>query len=88
LNRWAVGVGMIPRGEVGLIFVGIGSQMVLGGVPVIDQNTFAAVVIMVIVTTLVTPPLLKVVFARGSDSQKRREETAQELNQELKAPQE
>ncbi len=88
LNRLAVGVGMIPRGEVGLIFVGIGSQMVLGGVPVIDQNTFAAVVIMVIVTTLVTPPLLKVAFARGGDSQKRREEGAPELNQELKAPQE
>jgi Kef-type K+ transport system membrane component KefB len=88
LNRWAVGVGMIPRGEVGLIFVGIGSQMVLGGVPVIDQNTFAAVVIMVIVTTLVTPPLLKAVFARGGDSEKRREEGAPELNQELKAPQE
>jgi len=88
LNRWAVGVGMIPRGEVGLIFVGIGSQMVLGGVPVIDQNTFSAVVIMVIVSTLITPPLLKVVFAHGGNSLKEGAEATKELDQELKTPQE
>jgi Kef-type K+ transport system membrane component KefB len=88
LNRWAVGVGMIPRGEVGLIFAGIGSQMVLGGVPVIDQNVFSAVVIMVIVTTLITPPFLKLVFAHGGDSQNKGKKQTQELNHQLKAPQE
>ena len=63
-NRLAIGLGMIPRGEVGLIFAGIGATLMLRnslGVPqaVISSATFGAVVIMVIVTTLVTPPLLK-----------------------------
>lgn len=64
VNRLAVGLGMIPRGEVGLIFAGIGATLFLPdeqGVsePVINSYTFGAVVIMVIITTLVTPPLLK-----------------------------
>jgi Kef-type K+ transport system membrane component KefB len=59
LDRATIGVGMIPRGEVGLIFAGIGRSM-----NVIDNSTFSAVVIMVIVTTLVTPPLLKITIAR------------------------
>jgi Kef-type K+ transport system membrane component KefB len=65
LDRVSVAVGMVPRGEVGLIFAGIGAQLVLNGRPVIDPPVFAAVVVMVIVTTLVTPPALKVVLARG-----------------------
>jgi Kef-type K+ transport system membrane component KefB len=59
VNRWAVGLGMIPRGEVGLIFASIGSALVLKGERIISGTTYSAVVIMVIVTTLVTPPLLK-----------------------------
>lgn len=64
VNRLAVGLGMIPRGEVGLIFAGIGVTLMLrapdGSMqPVINAATFGAVVIMVIVTTLVTPPILK-----------------------------
>jgi Kef-type K+ transport system membrane component KefB len=64
VNRMAVGIGMIPRGEVGLIFAGIGATLMLpttNGVnePVINSATFGAVVIMVIITTLVTPPSLK-----------------------------
>jgi Kef-type K+ transport system membrane component KefB len=64
VNRLAVGLGMIPRGEVGLIFAGIGASLVLPNAqgqpePVIGPATFGAVVIMVIVTTLVTPPALK-----------------------------
>jgi len=64
LNRLAIGLGMIPRGEVGLIIAGIGATLMLpnaAGVvePVVGPSTFGAVVIMVIITTLVTPPLLK-----------------------------
>ncbi len=58
-NRWAVGFGMIPRGEVGLIFAGIGATLVLGGERIIDATAYSAVIIMVLLTTLVTPPLLK-----------------------------
>ncbi|HEX8140752.1 MAG TPA: cation:proton antiporter [Pyrinomonadaceae bacterium] len=69
VNRVAVGLGMIPRGEVGLIFAAIGASLMLpnaSGVsePVINSATFGAVVIMVIVTTLVTPPALKWALAR------------------------
>jgi Kef-type K+ transport system membrane component KefB len=73
LNRLAIGLGMIPRGEVGLIIAGIGATLVLpnaAGIaePVIGPATFGAVVIMVIVTTLVTPPLLKWSLGRGVSS--------------------
>ena len=60
IDRVTVGIGMIPRGEVGLIFASIGK-----GLGVIDTEIFSAVVIMVIVTTLVTPPLLKWSIARA-----------------------
>jgi Kef-type K+ transport system membrane component KefB len=66
LNRLAVGIGMIPRGEVGLIFANLGAGLMLNGVPVISSSTFAAVVAMVIVTTLITPPALKWSLSRGS----------------------
>ncbi|MFQ5454059.1 MAG: cation:proton antiporter [Candidatus Zixiibacteriota bacterium] len=63
-NRVAIGLGMIPRGEVGLIFAGIGAKLVLDGQPIISASTYSAVVIMVIVTTLVTPPALKMSLLR------------------------
>ncbi len=64
INRWAVGLGMIPRGEVGLIFAGIGATLMLPSAsgesqPVISSAIFGAVVIMVIITTLITPIALK-----------------------------
>lgn len=59
VNRVAVGVGMIPRGEVGLIFANIGLTLTVRGEPIISKATFSAVVVMVIVTTMITPPLLK-----------------------------
>ncbi len=57
-SAWAVGVGMIPRGEVGLIFASVGASLTLRGHPVISRSMFTAVVIMVAVTSLVPPPLL------------------------------
>ena len=59
LDRLSIGVGMVPRGEVGLIFASIGSQLTVKGERVIDPQIFSAVVMMVIVTTMVTPPVLK-----------------------------
>lgn len=63
-DRVAVGLGMIPRGEVGLIFAGVGAAMTLAGRPVIGAPVYAAIVAMVAVTTLVTPPLLAWRLAR------------------------
>lgn len=53
-----LGLGMMPRGEVGLIFAGIGAQLVLGGRPVVNAGTYAGAVFMVVATTMLTPPLL------------------------------
>ena len=57
VNRWAVGVGMIPRGEVGLIFAGIGLSS-----HIIAEGQYAAIVTMVALTTLFAPILLKLVL--------------------------
>mgnify|MGYP006268377177 CR=1 FL=1 len=57
LNKLAIGVGMIPRGEVGLVFAGVGSAS-----GALSPATEAAIIVMVIVTTFVAPPFLRVVF--------------------------
>ncbi len=59
-NRWAVGIGMLPRGEVGLIFAAIGK-----GLGVIGDELFSAIVLMVVLTTLLAPPLLKYSLQRA-----------------------
>jgi Kef-type K+ transport system membrane component KefB len=58
-DRLTVGLGMIPRGEVGLIFAGIGLTLNVNGAPVLGPSEFAAVVAMVLLTTVLTPPLLR-----------------------------
>jgi Kef-type K+ transport system membrane component KefB len=65
VDRLTVGIGMIPRGEVGLIFANIGLTLTLGGRPIIDRPTFSAIVCMVIITTMVTPPFLKWALLRN-----------------------
>jgi len=59
VNKSIVGVGMIPRGEVGLIFAAIGQ-----GLGVISDSLFSVIVIMVIITTLIAPPILAVMLKR------------------------
>jgi Kef-type K+ transport system membrane component KefB len=60
INRLAIGVGMIPRGEVGLIFVSVGSAS-----GVLSKPTEAAIIMMVIITTFLAPPFLRVVFGKS-----------------------
>ena len=57
LNKLAIGVGMIPRGEVGLVFAGVGSDS-----GALSEATEAAIIVMVIATTFIAPPLLRLVF--------------------------
>ncbi|HBL15048.1 MAG TPA: sodium:proton antiporter, partial [Cyanobacteria bacterium UBA11162] len=57
INRLAIGVGMIPRGEVGLVFLGVGSAS-----GVLSPAMEAAIIMMVILTTFVAPPFLRLVF--------------------------
>jgi Kef-type K+ transport system membrane component KefB len=53
-DKLSVGFGMMPRGEVGLVFAGLGK-----GLGVVSDAVFSAVVLMVMITTLLAPPLLK-----------------------------
>jgi Kef-type K+ transport system membrane component KefB len=57
INRLAIGVGMIPRGEVGLVFAGIGTAS-----GAIDKPLEVAIIIMVIMTTFLAPPFLRIAF--------------------------
>jgi Na+:H+ antiporter len=57
-DRVVVALGMVPRGEVVVIFASIGSALLVGGAPVLNAAQFSAVVLMVAATTLITPPLL------------------------------
>ena len=62
INKLAIGVGMIPRGEVGLVFAGVGSAS-----GALSESLEAAIIVMVILTTFVAPPLLRIVF-KDSDT--------------------
>ena len=72
VDRFAVGLGMIPRGEVGLIFAGIGAALHIRGERVVDDAVFSAVVVMVVLTTMLTPPLLVWRLKRAPDAGPRR----------------
>lgn len=61
VNKSIVGFGMVPRGEVGLIFATIGK-----GLGVVSDSVFSVIVIMVILTTLLTPPILTFLLKRQS----------------------
>ena len=57
-DRLTVGIGMVPRGEVGLIFANVGAGIMHGGHPLIEPGVYAAIVLMVMASTVVTPPWL------------------------------
>jgi Na+:H+ antiporter len=57
VRRWPVGVGMVPRGEVGLIFAGAG--LAAG---VLAEDLYAALVVVVMLTTFAAPPWLKALY--------------------------
>jgi Kef-type K+ transport system membrane component KefB len=59
-NKTVIGVGMIPRGEVGLIFAQTGLAS-----GVLTQGLFSAITVMVLVTTFMAPPLLRYLFPSG-----------------------
>jgi Kef-type K+ transport system membrane component KefB len=69
INRLAIGVGMIPRGEVGLVFAGIGAAS-----GAIDKSLQVAIIMMVISTTFLAPLFLRFAFVRGQGSGMRDEE--------------
>lgn len=74
INRLAIGVGMIPRGEVGLVFAGVGAAS-----GALSEATEAAIIMMVILTTFIAPPLLRLVF---QDKDSETTQTEERLQQE------
>jgi Kef-type K+ transport system membrane component KefB len=62
INRLAIGIGMVPRGEVGLVFAGIGTAS-----GAIDKPLEVAIIIMVILTTFLAPPFLRVAFGKQEE---------------------
>lgn len=63
VNRRAIGFGMLPRGEVGLVFAAIGREL-----GVVDDALFSSLVMVVIITTLIAPSLLKRSLRDAGDS--------------------
>ena len=62
-DKLLIGIGMIPRGEVGLIFASIGLSK-----GILDDELYGALLLMVLVTTLITPPLLRLKLAKHQES--------------------
>jgi len=59
-DRLLIGIGMLPRGEVGLVFASIGRTL-----GVISDQLFSAIILMVITTTVIAPPLLKMRYSHA-----------------------
>jgi Na+:H+ antiporter len=59
IRKLTVGLGMVPRGEVTLVFAALGPTLQVGGAPLLDDRGYAALITLVIITTLITPPALK-----------------------------
>src|SRR5262249_27421693 len=57
VDAMRIGVGMIPRGEVGMVVAQIGL-----GLGIIQPNVYSVVVFMSVATTVVAPPLLKLAY--------------------------
>ncbi len=64
VNKILIGFGMVPRGEVGLIFATIGKTL-----GVVSDEVFSIIVIMVILTTLLTPPILTYLLKKSAKNE-------------------
>lgn len=63
INKLAIGIGMIPRGEVGLVFAGLGAST-----GALSESLDTAIIIMVVVTTLIAPLLLRWIFSSPTET--------------------
>ncbi|MEX0270692.1 cation:proton antiporter [Leptolyngbyaceae cyanobacterium UHCC 1019] len=71
INRLAIGIGMIPRGEVGLVFAAVGSAS-----GVLSKSLNAAIIVMVIFTTFLAPPFLRLAFTKPTATAEISEESS------------
>lgn len=80
INRYAIGVGMIPRGEVGLVFAGVGAAT-----GVLSDSLDVSIIVMVIVTTFIAPLWLRQSFAIPAPEPEAEAETELTSLQDLQA---
>ena len=59
-----IGIGMIPRGEVGIIVAAIGLHLIVDGEPALSAELYSVIVVMAVATTIIAPPLLARAFKR------------------------
>jgi Kef-type K+ transport system membrane component KefB len=78
INRLAIGVGMVPRGEVGLVFAAIGAAT-----GALSDSLNAAIIVMVILTTFLAPPLLRLAFSQPGQNTPLEDGAIGELQPEL-----
>jgi Kef-type K+ transport system membrane component KefB len=68
VDRLAVAMGMLPRGEVSLVFANFGLTLHAGSRPLLDSREYSALVTVVVLTTLATPPVLRWRFGKMASS--------------------
>lgn len=62
-NFFIVGIGMVPRGEVGFIFALIGKSISIEGKPIFSQNMYTGIIFLLTITTVAAPILLKLIYS-------------------------
>ena len=62
-NALRIGIGMVPRGEVGLIVAAVGLKL-----RTVSPEVYTVVVVMSIVTTLFAPPVLRALLPRAAEA--------------------
>jgi Kef-type K+ transport system membrane component KefB len=78
-DPWTVAIGMIPRGEVGLIFASLGMGLEVKGTHLLNPTLYAAIILMVFVTTAITPPFLEQRLGSVQKKKYRRKEEQREI---------
>ncbi len=59
-----IGIGMVPRGEVGIIVASIGLNTIVEGAPALSSSLYAVIVLMAVATTVIAPPILSKLYRR------------------------
>jgi Kef-type K+ transport system membrane component KefB len=70
VSRLTVATGMIPRGEVAIVFAALGRTVGVAGAPLLDERGYTAIVTVVILTTVLTPVVLKWSLEKRSGASK------------------
>ena len=59
-----IGIGMVPKGEVGIIVASIGLNTIVEGAPALSSSLYAIIVVMAVATTIIAPPILSKLYRK------------------------